>query len=342
MDRPPQSDDRGRGARGAAPRHRHPDTRGDGGDRGLLAPLQRERRALHDREPARRRPRADAAERAGHLHPDRRPPRHASAMPSRASSAPSSSRRRRRIPTCKNADCVFIALLEAIIDRTADILEKVGADIDAISAAIFQSETARAGDRARLQGHAAPARPQRRPQFEGAREPGQHRPAGEFPDRRMRRHASGPARAHARRWPPTSARSPTTPPMSRAPPCSCSTRSLGLINIEQNDIIKIVSVVSVLIMPPTLIASIYGMNFRFMPELELAVRLSAGARRHGRRGDRFPTGISSGAAGSEAAASRAFAVARTDFAAQHARFERDSGRCENRVAVDFLPQSVLT
>ena len=41
----------------------------------------------------------------------------------------------------------------------------------------------------------------------------------------------------------------------------------GLINIEQNDIIKIVSVVSVLIMPPTLIASIYGMNFRFMPEL---------------------------------------------------------------------------
>ena len=61
--------------------------------------------------------------------------------------------------------------------------------------------------------------------------------------------------------------------------------TLGLINIEQNDIIKIVSVVSVLIMPPTLIASIYGMNFRFMPELDWPHRLSAGARRHGRRGD---------------------------------------------------------
>lgn len=43
---------------------------------------------------------------------------------------------------------------------------------------------------------------------------------------------------------------------------------LGLINIEQNKIIKIFTVVSVIFMPPTLIASIYGMNFRFMPELE--------------------------------------------------------------------------
>jgi magnesium transporter len=43
---------------------------------------------------------------------------------------------------------------------------------------------------------------------------------------------------------------------------------LGLINIEQNKIIKIFTVVSVIFMPPTLIASIYGMNFKFMPELE--------------------------------------------------------------------------
>ena len=43
---------------------------------------------------------------------------------------------------------------------------------------------------------------------------------------------------------------------------------LGLINIEQNKIIKIFTVVSVIFMPPTLIASIYGMNFKFMPEIE--------------------------------------------------------------------------
>jgi len=43
--------------------------------------------------------------------------------------------------------------------------------------------------------------------------------------------------------------------------------TLGLINIEQNAIIKIFSVVAVVFLPPTLIASIYGMNFHFMPEL---------------------------------------------------------------------------
>jgi magnesium transporter len=44
--------------------------------------------------------------------------------------------------------------------------------------------------------------------------------------------------------------------------------TLGLVNIEQNATIKIFSVVAVVFLPPTLIASIYGMNFRVMPELE--------------------------------------------------------------------------
>jgi magnesium transporter len=44
--------------------------------------------------------------------------------------------------------------------------------------------------------------------------------------------------------------------------------TLGLINLEQNDIIKLFSVLAVIFMPPTLIASIYGMNFKEMPELE--------------------------------------------------------------------------
>lgn len=42
---------------------------------------------------------------------------------------------------------------------------------------------------------------------------------------------------------------------------------MGLINIEQNRIIKIFTVATVAFMPPTLIASIYGMNFKIMPEL---------------------------------------------------------------------------
>ncbi|MRX48201.1 magnesium/cobalt transporter CorA [Pedobacter puniceum] len=43
---------------------------------------------------------------------------------------------------------------------------------------------------------------------------------------------------------------------------------MGLINIEQNRIIKIFTVATVAFMPPTLIASIYGMNFKIMPELD--------------------------------------------------------------------------
>ena len=44
--------------------------------------------------------------------------------------------------------------------------------------------------------------------------------------------------------------------------------TVGFININQNKIIKIFTVASVALLPPTLIASVYGMNFKFMPELE--------------------------------------------------------------------------
>ncbi|MDL2257479.1 magnesium and cobalt transport protein CorA, partial [Bacteroidales bacterium OttesenSCG-928-I14] len=47
---------------------------------------------------------------------------------------------------------------------------------------------------------------------------------------------------------------------------------LGLVNIEQNKIIKIFTIISVIFMPPTLIASIYGMNFGDgMPELSWGI-----------------------------------------------------------------------
>src|SRR5690606_32966359 len=43
---------------------------------------------------------------------------------------------------------------------------------------------------------------------------------------------------------------------------------IGLMSLEQNNVIKIFAVLSVVLMPPTVIASIYGMNFRNMPELD--------------------------------------------------------------------------
>jgi magnesium transporter len=44
--------------------------------------------------------------------------------------------------------------------------------------------------------------------------------------------------------------------------------TLGLINIDQNNIIKVLTIVSVVGVPPTLVASMYGMNFKHMPELD--------------------------------------------------------------------------
>ena len=44
--------------------------------------------------------------------------------------------------------------------------------------------------------------------------------------------------------------------------------TLGMISIEQNATIKIFSIAAVIFLPPTLIASMYGMNFEYMPELQ--------------------------------------------------------------------------
>jgi magnesium transporter len=44
--------------------------------------------------------------------------------------------------------------------------------------------------------------------------------------------------------------------------------TLGLINNEQNNIIKIMSVAAMVFLPPTLMASIWGMNFHYIPELD--------------------------------------------------------------------------
>src|SRR5262249_16872710 len=52
--------------------------------------------------------------------------------------------------------------------------------------------------------------------------------------------------------------------------CFLLDATLGMVNIEQSNIIKILSVAAVLFLPPTLIASVYGMNFKIMPELNWA------------------------------------------------------------------------
>lgn len=166
----------------------------------------------------------------------------------------------------KDADSIFIALLEAIIDRTADILEKVGADMDTISTAIFQNEvdkeTASGDYKALLRrlGRSGDLNSKVRESLVSI-------------GRLVNFLTAECGDMHADLRERTATMSADIRSLADHASYLAGTTTflldalLGLINIEQNGIIKIVSVVSVLIMPPTLVASIYGMNFRFMPEL---------------------------------------------------------------------------
>ena len=63
-------------------------------------------------------------------------------------------------------------------------------------------------------------------------------------------------------------RSPTTSAILSTKITFLLDATLGMINNEQNTIIKIFSVLAVALMPPTLVGTIYGMNFKHIPELE--------------------------------------------------------------------------
>ncbi len=154
----------------------------------------------------------------------------------------------------KSADGILVALLEAIVDRTADILEKVAGEIDTLSRGVFQAEENDAVSRdykhvLRQIGRNGDLNSKVRESLVSigrlvnflAAECGTGHP-------RLREHTDTIA---------ADIRSLT----DHASYLAGSTvfildATLGMINIEQNAIIKIVSVVSVLIMPPTLIASI--------------------------------------------------------------------------------------
>jgi magnesium transporter len=166
----------------------------------------------------------------------------------------------------RDCDDIFIALLEAVIDRTADILEKASADTDAISRAVFRPET----------DDSSPTKDYK----EILRRLGR---GGDLTSR-VRESLVSLGRLvnfltaecgdlHPDLHERTRTMTADIRSLSDHASFVANTTTflldalLGLINIEQNAIIKIVSVISILIMPPTLVASIYGMNFRSMPEL---------------------------------------------------------------------------
>lgn len=170
---------------------------------------------------------------------------------------------------CETGEGVLIALLEAIVDRLADILERAGRDIDGISRAIFRQRD---------------GKPTRNEDFKATLEnigrKGDltsnirdslvtlERLVG-FLSQDMIQRKSGRETRERIKTLSRDIRSLEDYAGFLAQKITfLLDATLGMINIEQNAIIKIFSVAAVVFLPPTLIASIYGMNFVHMPELE--------------------------------------------------------------------------
>jgi magnesium transporter len=170
------------------------------------------------------------------------------------------------------SDAAFTSLMEIIVDRAADLLERCGAELDAVSADIFRAKERRAS---------RPRREEPRDLEEVLRRIGrQYNLASKVRESLV---SLGRAVAFFHRaagtWGQleTGNRLRTVERDLRALAehdtyLSQKTNflldaTLGLINNDQNRIIKIFSVVSVVFLPPTLVASIYGMNFKIIPEL---------------------------------------------------------------------------
>lgn len=170
---------------------------------------------------------------------------------------------------CETGLGVLIALLEAIVDRLADILERDGQEIDAISRQVFRP-TGKKPMRSQSFQAMLEAIGRKEDLTSNIRDSlltlerlagflGQQTMTGKIPKETRER-----IKTLSR-----DIRSLTDHSGFLSQKITfLLDATLGMINIEQNAIIKIFSVAAVVFLPPTLIASIYGMNFKHMPELD--------------------------------------------------------------------------
>ena len=169
---------------------------------------------------------------------------------------------------CVSAPAVLIGLLEQIVDRVADVIERMQSEIDKLSETIFteRGDGKRDGERYAL---ALKTVGKQGDLTTRARESllSQNRLLSYF------------AQAAEQRGDDKRVRSRIETAIRDVNSLSDHLNylngqitflldaTLGFVNIDQNRIIKIISVVSLVFTPPTLIASIYGMNFHWIPEL---------------------------------------------------------------------------
>lgn len=170
----------------------------------------------------------------------------------------------RQPSTFSSSHQIFLALADAVVDRIADVLESVQVELQTLSRCIFDK---RKEQRTNLQ--------------QIIQQLGQHRSLlsqlGEslFSSNRLiafyRLHANEPGQGVAKGLLKALERDVRSLGEHQARLLGdiafLLDATLGLINIEQNAIIKVFSIAAVLFLPPTLVGTVYGMNFDRMPEL---------------------------------------------------------------------------
>jgi magnesium transporter len=165
-------------------------------------------------------------------------------------------------------EMVLMELLDAVIDRCADILERIGADVDTVSHDIFEPESERHGNAKRYSqiliaiGRKGDLTSKVRESLVSIGRIVTFMSAvmeGVKWSKDMREQLKTMQRDVASLTDHASYLSNKITFVLDA--------MLGVVNLEQNNIIKLFSVMAVVLMPPTLIASVYGMNFKDMPEL---------------------------------------------------------------------------
>ncbi|MBF0373322.1 MAG: magnesium transporter CorA family protein [Alphaproteobacteria bacterium] len=169
---------------------------------------------------------------------------------------------------CTTADSVLTGVVETVIDRLADVLERIANELDSVSHDIFGSPgiNGHPGDQQPADFNATLRKIGRNGDLNSkARDSllGINRIVAFLSTEMTRKDSRGRIKVMTR-----DVRSLSEHAAFLSGKINfLLDATLGMINIEQNNTIKIFSIVAVMALPPTLIASLYGMNFEFMPEL---------------------------------------------------------------------------
>ncbi|MEM6912167.1 MAG: magnesium transporter CorA family protein [Verrucomicrobiota bacterium] len=177
-------------------------------------------------------------------------------------------RRYQRLAPKRNSGDVLLDLYGQIVERQAEVLERIGRELDELSRLIFSEPSKRAKKRQNLEGALSSLGrkgnliSRERESLESLQRSAsfaRQNVSGEGDGLRLEKRLKPAERDLLSVIDHTNFLSSKVSFMLNA--------TLGLISMEQNAIVKIFTIASVAFLPPTLIASIYGMNFSQMPEL---------------------------------------------------------------------------